>query len=147
MVHSHLNNHILAWGGTNNISLQPLKVSVNNSMRLICYHPLDTSNKFSKHKILTIPEIYQLKCAEFLYKTINLNKPILLEDILPEIYFNHQHDTRNSRLRQPILRTEFNRRFFISNAVNFWNQLPESIRNLDVTLHTFKNTIKKYFFP
>ena len=145
MVHSHLNNHILAWGGTNQISLQPLKVSVNNSIRLICQHPLDTTNKFGHHKILTIPEIYKLKCIEFLYKTINLNKPPLLDEILPSITFNHQHNTRNSRLRLPIIHTEFNRRFFLSNAVKFWNQLPEPIRNLDVTVHSFKYTIKKQF--
>ena len=75
LVHSHLNNHILAWGGSNQTSLHPLLVSVNKSIRTICHHPLDTSTKFSHHNILKVPQIYELKLGEIMFKTIVLDNP------------------------------------------------------------------------
>ena len=142
LVHSHLNNHILAWGGSNQTSLHPLLVSVNKSIRIICHHPLDTSTKFSHHNILKVPQIYELKLGEIMFKTIVLDKPPLLVNVLPEITFSHEHMTRDDRLRLPRIHTELNRRFFLSNAVRNWNALPKSIKYDSSSVYVFKKAMK-----
>ena len=145
LVHSHLNNHILAWGGSNQTSLNPLLVSVNKSIRLVCHHQTDTSGKFSQHHILRIPQIYQLKLSEIFYRIIIIGNSPLLNDIVPDITFHHEYSTRDSRLRLPRIHTEFNRRFFVSNGVRNWNQISTHFKTDSPSLFSFKKSIKKYF--
>ena len=142
LVYSHLNSHMISWGGTTLSALNPLKVANNKAICNICSHSLNTDNKFTHLQILNIDKIYKLKLAQFMYKTLICNTSPLIENIIPQITFSHEYSTRSNNLKLPKIRTELNRRFFLSNAIKFWLCIPENLKTNNLCSNTFKNKIK-----
>ena len=145
LIYSHLNLHILCWGGTYNSLLNPLIVSVNKTIRNI--YPTDdrTHLKYQKLNILTVPQIYNLRLAEFFFRLTILGENFLLYDILNEITFNHSHNTRHiDDYRLPAISTDMNKHFFLTNAIKFWRTLPLDIRN-STSIQSFRFKIKNLY--
>ena len=145
LIYSHLNLHILAWGGSCASNINPLIVAVNKSIRNIYLSDDPTEIKYKKLNILSVPQIYNLRLGEFFFKTINLHQQQLLADILNDISFEHSYNTRYYRdFRIPQSLTDFNKRFFINNGIKFWRTLPNEIKSSE-TLPEFRNKIKQSF--
>ena len=146
IIYPHLNLHILIWGGANASHIQPLIVAVNKVIRNIEKSDDDTTTKYRKLHILPVNEIYKLKMAEFFFKTIKLNEHQLLTNIIEEISFEHNHNTRNViQFRLPLINTNVNKSFFLSNAIKLWATIPDEIKN-SPNIFSFKARFKKLFF-
>ena len=84
--------------------------------------------------------------GEFFFKTIKLKEDQLLVDIIDEISFEHNHNTRNANIfRLPFISTDMTRRFFSSNAIKLWRDIPDEIKNCE-TLPSFRRHFKKLLF-
>ena len=84
--------------------------------------------------------------GEFFFKTIKLKEDQLLVDIIDEISFEHNHNTRNANnFRLPFISTDMNRRFFLSNAIKLWRDIPDEIKNCE-TLPSVRRNFKKLLF-
>ena len=80
-----------------------------------------------------------------MFKLINCSEQQLLCNITDEISFEHPYNTRNSNeFRLPQTLIEFNKRFFIVNAIKFWRSLSDDTKN-SATISEFKYKIKKKF--
>ena len=146
IIHPHINLHILIWGGANKSHIQPLNVAVNKVIRNMFWGNDNTITKYRKLQILPVNEIYKLKMGELFFKTIKLNEHQLLTNIIAEISFEHGHNTRNIKnFRLPLIATDMNKRFFLTNAIKFWRNIPENIKNCE-TLPSFKKNLKNYLF-
>ena len=145
LIYSHLNLHILAWGGSCASNINPLIVAVNKSIRNIYLSDDPTEIKYKKLNILSVPQIYNLRLGEFFFKTINLHQQQLLADILNDISFEHSYNTRYYRdFRIPQSLTDINKRFFINNGIKFLRTLSNEIKSSE-TLPEFRNKIKQSF--
>ena len=146
IIYPHINLHILIWGGTNESHLQPLVVAVNKVIRNLYWGNDNTLTKYKKLNILPVNEIYNLKLGEFFFKTIKLNEHQLLVNILDEISFGHDHNTRNfNNFRLPMIATDMNKRFFLSNGIKLWREIRDNIKNCE-TLSSFRRNYEKQFF-
>ena len=106
----------------------------------------NTITKYKLLHILPVTEIYKLKMGELFFKTIKLNEHQLLVNIIDEISFEHGHNTRNvNNFRLPLIATDMNKRFFLTNAIKFWRIIPENIKICE-TLPSFKKNLKKFLF-
>ena len=145
IIYSHLNLHILIWGGSTDSALNPLITSVNKTIRNIYHSKDNTAAKYKKLKILTVPQLYDLKLGEFMFKIIQLNDHQLLQNIIPEISFHHPYRTRNfNSFRNPPSQIEPNKRFFVTNAIKFWRTIPNDTKNSS-SLNIFRKKIKDMF--
>ena len=143
MIHSHLNQHIISWGGANKSNLYPLRVAVNKAIRNTSLRKESTNIKYKNLGVLNLEQLYQLKLGEVMFETlITKNSPLLI-DISDEIEWTHNYDTRRvNSFKLPKICTEANRRYFISNALKLWASIPGEIKSSN-TILTFKSKLKK----
>ena len=112
LIYSRLTQHILVWGGANPTHLYPLNVAVNKVIRNMLPSRDSTNDKYKKLEILTVNQIYQLRLAQFFYKSLILGKQQLLENVFEETIFDHRYSTRNvNNFRLPLLVTNVNKSF------------------------------------
>ena len=144
MVHSHLVQHLISWGGANTTNLYPLRVAINKVIRNLFPSNLSTNDRY---KILGIPnlsQLYNLKLAETMYKIIILRNSPLLTDIINEIQWAHNYNTRRmTEFRLPMIYTQTNKIFFLSNAIKLWSRLPNHLK-LSSTISCFKRNCKSH---
>ena len=146
IIYPHLNLHITIWGGSTASAITPLITAVNKTIRNIYHSNHDTATKYTKLQILNVTQLYNLRLGEFFYKTLIMNQPQLLHDILPEISFHHSYNTRyHQNFRNPSVQINVNKRFFLYKAIEFWRTLTPEIQNSS-SLNVFKNKIKKMYF-
>ena len=146
IIYPHLNLHITVWGGSTTTAMTPLITAVNKTIRNIYHSSHDTATKYMKLQILTVTQLYNLRLGEFFFKTLKLNQPQLLHDILPEISFNHSYNTRHyQNFRNPPAQINLNKRFFLYKAIEFWRTLTPEIQNSS-SLNVFRNRIKNMYF-
>ena len=146
LIYPHLNLHITIWGGATASAITPLITAVNKTIRNICHSNHDTATKYRKLQILNVTQLYNLRLGEFFYKTLILNQPQLLHDILPEISFHHSYNTRHyQNFRNPPVQISVNKRLFVYKAIEFWRTLTPEIQNSS-SLYVFKNKIKQFYF-
>ena len=142
LVYSHLNKHMISWGGASQSALYPLNVSVNKVVRKLNNFNISTAEKYKFFNLLNIKQLYQLKLAEIMFKSIKLNKAPLVTGLLNDIRLNHSYYTRrNVAYRLPKIQTEVNRRFFLSNAIKVWTNVPTHLKAID-SIETFKYKLK-----
>jgi len=66
LFHSYLTYSILNWGRANKTTLLPLIRLQNKAVRTLEYKKTKTTILYSKHKILEIPDLFQLSVAKFM---------------------------------------------------------------------------------
>jgi hypothetical protein len=142
-VYSHINMHILSWGGTPSTVIKKIKVAQNNVIRNLSLN-IEGVRTFELYKnldILTVEQLYTLRCAEFVFRASNGNNRLKV-DFLNENAWHHNHDTRRSQnYRIPFCRINTNKSFFLINALKIWDSLPNDLRNLK-SRYTFKIKMK-----
>ena len=143
-INPHLVQHLISWGGANASNLYPLKIALNKVIRNLCSRDISTSERFKFLEILNLEQLYKLRLAETMYKIIILKESPLLINIINEIEWKHKYNTRRkNEFKLPLLQTEANRVFFLSNAIKLWATLPDEMK-LSCTLMSLKNKYKKY---
>jgi len=73
--HSYLTYSILNWGRANKTTLLPLIRLQNKAVRTLGYNKTKTTILYSKHKILEIPDLFQLSVSKFMYSFYNGELP------------------------------------------------------------------------
>jgi len=78
LFHSYLTYSILPWVRTNKKTLLPSIRLQNEAVRTLEYNKTKTTVLYSKHKILEIPDLFQLSVAKFMYPFIMVDYLITL---------------------------------------------------------------------
>ena len=86
LFHSYLTYSTLNWGRTNKTTLLPLIRLQNKFVRTLEYNKTKTTILYSKHKILEIPDLFQLSVAKFMYSFHNGDYLITLITTLPRLH-------------------------------------------------------------
>ena len=142
----YLNYGILAWGNTQQTSLNRLLLLQKKSLRIIynsaiCSHadPL-----FIDSKLLKIGDLYQFNLGQFMYNYNRETLPHVFNDMFPKNQSIHSYPTRRSNeLHLPLCRTVFAQNTFIYNGPKLWNSLNDDIK-ASPSLNTFKNKLKSF---
>ena len=92
-----LNLHILSWGGSFPSYLKPLNISCNKIIRSIHYTTnndyIDTINCYKNLKIPNLNQLFNMKLADLMYRTITGESPIQ-RDFLVDVNWTHDYPTR-----------------------------------------------------
>ena len=110
LIHSYLRYGILVWGTAPQTTLDPLRVLVNKSIRIIANLPfgsIELDPVFKELKLLKLNKIHKLETAKFIFKEKN--------DLLPTRIGNHFEVTSNEIPHNHFVRHERSPRF-ISNS-------------------------------
>ena len=91
---------ILNWGRANKTTLLPLIRLQNKAVRTLEYNKTKTTIVYSKHKILEIPNLFQLSVAKFIYSFYNGGLPNHFENYFAEIASVHKYQTRLASLQK-----------------------------------------------
>jgi len=105
LFHSYLTYSILNWGRANKTTLLPLLRLQNKAVRTLEYNKTKATILYSKHKILEIPDLFQLSVAKFMYSFYNDGLPNHFDNYFAEIASVLKYQTRLSSL-QKILFTQ-----------------------------------------
>ena len=144
MVHCHLIQHLISWGGTNQTALYPLRTAVNKVIRNIHPGNISTSGKYKELNILNLTQLYQSKLCETMFKILITKNSPLLTNIISNIEWTHNYNTRKrNEFKLPKINTEMNRRFFLTNALKAWENLPDDLKK-SKTFLTFKSKVKLF---
>ena len=90
LFNSYLTYSILNWGRVNKTTLLPLTRLQNKAVRTLEYNKTKTTVLYSKHKILEIPDLYQLSVATFMYSFYNGGLPNHFDNYFVEIASVHK---------------------------------------------------------
>ena len=140
-VYSHLNFHILAWGGTSQTLIDKLSIAQNKAVRSIYgTHRFRGSitQIYVDNNLLKFEQIYKLRLATFMFKLIKLNQGVFV-NLLQNYNWQHFYDTRRIfQFRHPPMRVSFNEQFCLAKGLQLWDTLPEYLRNSQ-SVGKFKN--------
>jgi hypothetical protein len=142
---------IITWGGNliNTTRLMRTQRYQNNIVKnLFCTHFEDCSVNqiLKKLEILNVKDLYKLKCAEFVYKIIVLNKYPLFKENITESCIQTGHETRqrtDNQLRPSLPRINVIKFSFQYQFILIWNNIPEFIRDA-TSLNIMKKMFKKF---
>lgn len=112
----------LVWGGTFNTHLEPLFKLQKRAIRVInkVSYLEHTNQLFFENKILKLQDIHKLQLAVYVYKL----------DSRDAYVRTHDHHTRNrSDLIPSYARLTSTQKSLSFSAINFWNTLPDHIKN------------------
>ena len=100
LFHSYLTYSILNGGRANKTTLLPLIRLQNKSVRTLEYNKTKTTVLYSKHKILEIPDLFQLSVAKFMYSFYDGGLPNHFDNYFAEIASVHKYQTRLASLQK-----------------------------------------------
>lgn len=141
LVKSNLQYLIEVWGSASGTALKDLQILQNKIIKVLYHLNFYTQTKlvYKKTKIFNIEQLYK-------YTTCILVKKIITKTIHTNINITQRaytHSLRNTnKLWVPIPRTKnYGRKNFTYEGVNFYNKLPEDIKNSE-SINIFKNKLK-----
>ena len=100
LFHSYLTYSILNWGRANKTTLLPLIRLQNKAVRTLEYNKTKTTVLHSKHKILEIPDLFQLSVAKFMHSFYNGGLPTHFDNYFAEIASVHKYQTKLASLQK-----------------------------------------------
>jgi len=104
LFHSYLTDSILNWARANKTTLLPLIRLQNKAVRTLECNKTKTTVLYSKHKILEIPDLFQLSVAKFMYSFYNGGLPNHFDNYFAEIASVNKYQTRLASLQKYYLR-------------------------------------------
>jgi hypothetical protein len=109
------------------------------------FYPTLTLNEILKQiQLITIKDIYNVKCAEFMYKIMILNKFPDLKHFLLSACIENTHETRHSHNLRPIFpRIDVIRLSFWYRFIIIWNNVPQDVK-VARNIGDFKYRLKTY---
>ena len=91
---------ILHWGRANKTTLLLLIRLQNKAVRTLECNKTKTTMRYSKHKILEIPDLFQLSVAKFMYSFCNGGLPNYFDNYFAEIASVHKYQIRLASLQK-----------------------------------------------
>jgi hypothetical protein len=144
LIHSYLIYSLPAWGSAGITLINRVIVIVNRAIKLLPHSPNQTSYKFNN--ILDFLNLYKYFVLLYFYQIISSNNESYFHDRLVIEQPHHVHQTRfktNEKLSLPLYRLSQCQRSFLYRAINYWNDLPLPLRNIN-TFDVFKYKLKKH---
>ena len=134
LVYPILIQNILIWGGITENNLKPIKIKVNNILRIILNIKSDENNiplmstneMYKRLNLLKFDDIYKFYLLKFLHFAFYKNSSIFLRFFAP-LFPQHFYNTRQRRINLPSIRLEIERNSVIFRCCSLLNNLPENL--------------------
>ena len=136
----------IVWGSAYKKSLHPLVILQKKCIRTITKSEFLAHTKplFKNSKILTINQMFDFNCAQFIFKILNTGKYPNYKLKLLQNEVSHNYNTRNcALLRPPFERLDRFMNSFFNNGIRVWNILSEFVKD-SKTIRTFKIKMKNW---
>ena len=98
--HSYLTYSILNWARANKTTLLPLIRLQNKAVWTLEYNKTKTTVLYSKHKMLEIPDLFQLSVAKFIHCFYNGGLANHFDNYFAEIASPHKYQKRRAFLQK-----------------------------------------------
>ena len=147
LVYTYIDYCNLIWGSADPYNIKPLFILQKKAIRIINLtgYLEHTEPLFKKSKLLTVYQVFDLKCSIFMYKCLKCS---MYPELKLKIKLNsdvHGHDTRRKTLRViKTARIDICKKSFLYHGVDVWNQLDPEIKLLN-SIGYFKKKLKLYF--
>jgi len=141
---SYLTYPLLNWGRANKTTLLPLIRLQNKAVRTLEYNKAKTTVLYSKHKMLEIPDLFQLSVAKFMYSFCNGGLPNHFDNYFAEIASVHKYQTRLASLQKyylPRMKTTLGHLSLKYIGPKIWSNIPERLKSSSP--HSFGKKYKK----
>ena len=122
----------LNCGRANKTTLLPLIRLQNKAVRTIEYNKTKTTILYSRHKILEIPDLFQLSLAKFMYSFHNGGLPNHFDNYFAEIASVHKYQTRLASLQKyylPRMKTFLGQLSLKYIGPKIWSNIPEKLKS------------------
>jgi len=132
LFHSYLTYSILNGGRANKTILLPLTRLQNKAVRTLGYNKTKTTVLYSKHKILKMPDLFQLSVARFMYSFYNGGLPNHFDNYFAEISSVHKYQTRLASLQKyylPRMKTSLGQLSLKYIGPKIWSNIPENLKS------------------
>ena len=132
LFHSYLTQSILNWGRANKTTSLPLIRLQNKAVRTLQYNKTKTTVLYSKHKILEIPDLFQLSVAKFMYSFYNGGLPNHFKNYFAEIASVHKYQTRLTSLQKyylPRMKTSLGQLSLKHIGPKLWSNIQEKLKS------------------
>ena len=133
LFHSCLTYSILNWGRANKTTLLPLIRLQNKAVRTLEYNKTKTTMiLYSKHKILEIPDLFQLSVAKFMYSFHNGGLPNNFDNYFAKIASVHKYQTILASLQKYYLtrmKTSLGQLPVKYIGPKIWSNIPEKLKS------------------
>jgi len=144
LFHSYLTYSILNGGRANKTTLLALIRLQNKAVRTLEFNKTKTPVLYSKHKILEIPDLFQLLVAKFMYSFHNGGLPNYFDNYFAEIASVHKYQTRLvsprkyylHRMKTPL--SQFSLKYI---GPKMWSNIPQNLKSSSP--YSFGKKIKK----
>jgi len=130
LCHSYLTYSILNWRRANKMTLLPLFRLQNKAVGTLEYNKTKTTILYSKHKILGIPDLFQLSVAKFMCSFYKGGLPNYFDNYFAEIASVHKYQTRLASLQKYYLtrmKTSLGQLSLKYIGPKIWSNIPEKI--------------------
>jgi len=132
LFHSYLTYSILKWGRADKTTLLPLIRLQNKDVRRLVYYKTKTTVLYSKHKIMELPDLFQLSVAKFMYSVYNGGLLHHFDNYFAEIASVHKYQTRLASLQKyylPRLKTSLGQLSLKYIGPKIWSNFPEKLKS------------------
>ena len=142
IVLSHLDYCSLVWDNCSEYNLHKLQKLQNRAARVITGRTYETSSKDVLKELSWQPLIQRFKRNKliFMHKIKNESRPQSLTEMFKIIRENKIYDLRSNNknfvLDKP--KTNFMKKSISYSGAQFWNNLPSSAKDQNVSLNKFK---------
>ena len=147
LIYPYFNYGNIIWGAAATTLLDPLRWLQRKCIRIICSATFDapTGILFKRLNLLNIDQIYDFKCANFIYCTLNNIKYTLFKESVHRNGSFHSYSTRSrDQLRPNHCRLTRFFTSFINYGMRKRNVIPANIKSAK-SVYSFKRKLKKYF--
>ena len=143
LLYPHLTYCILAWGKTNQSTLQPITLIQKKAVRILADkdYQAHTNPIFKSLKILKLNDIYTFYCLIHMYKTLEMNIYPSYKEELVSCQPNHRHNLRHPRYTPPLSRIMKCDQKVLYQGTKSWNNLSPSVKDSH-SLASFKKNCK-----
>ena len=148
LIHSYVRYGILVWGNALQSKLEPLKVLVNKSIRIMAKLPfgsVELNPVFKELKLLKLHKIHMLETGKFIFKEKNGLLPTRIGNYfeVTSAEIPHHHFVRHERSPRFICNSSTGEKSLQFNAFQLWKNMPTEFKNIE-SYKVFKRTYKKY---
>ena len=136
----------IVWGSAYIKTVNPLVILQKKCIRTITKseYLAHTKPLFKSSKLLNVNQMFDFKCAQFIFKIMNTEHYPNYKLKLLQNEVNHNYNTRNrALLRPPFERLERFMHSFFNNGIRVWNILTDFVKD-SKTIRTFKMKMKNW---
>ena len=146
LVYPHISANIIIWGTAPDSHIRPLRVRINNLLRLILgvtweenRPSISTSHCFKILSLLNIPSIFKLNLFKFLKLVLDGNLPVFYNLLMAKYVAPHGYGTRRIGYRCPDISCEVERRGLSYQLIALLEKLPAGLIDMN-----FNRAVKQF---